>query len=95
MKFPGKRRLWIVVLMVYLLAYMTARSTNLLIHRVSYSANVQFHRISRGDFVGISSNASLAGASYVVFTPLRWLEAIAWRITDFVDGSEELDKDTQ
>ena len=95
MKFPGKRWVWIIVLIVYVVAYTIARSTNLLIHRESYSGKAQFHRISRGDFIGFSSNASLAGVSYLVFTPLRWLEAVAWKVTDFVDGSEKLDKDTQ
>ncbi|MBI2929955.1 MAG: hypothetical protein HYY24_30220 [Verrucomicrobia bacterium] len=73
---------------LYCLGYYWARSHHALIHRVSFATGGgtkrYFHRVSMGDFgpgsLQSSSTQFIVVASYGVFTPLRWLEALAWHL---------------
>lgn len=87
---PSRRRQFIIIslLIVYLAGYLAARGTHVLVHRVSFAtepkARVYFHRVVAGDFgPGLSQSAFnrfIISASYIGFTPLRWAEALVWRL---------------
>jgi hypothetical protein len=68
-----------VILVSYLLSYCLARYTQMLIHRVSHAGDVYYHSIDTGSRYTWSPIGFSVPISYIIFSPLRWIEALAWR----------------
>ncbi len=84
MKFPHRWRLPLLALtclgILYLAGYSYVRSRHYLVHSSGFAAGtIDNHRIAVGDLgLGFNSAYRVAGLSYWVFTPLRWLETGYW-----------------
>jgi hypothetical protein len=80
---------WIVVgsalfVGVYLLSYWWCRQGHYLIHRVSWAGDERFHSVTTGDpgnFAGWWYTTTHS-VPFVLFAPLRWLEAGWWASRD-------------
>ena len=84
MQFLGRWRLPIVAVNIvgalYISGYGYARSNHYLVHYSGFVNNqTDNHRIAVGDLgLGINPSAQIAGVSYWVFSPLRWIESKYW-----------------
>lgn len=82
MRFPRfTKRVWLavgVVLVSYAFSYLYARLTHALVHQVSHAGDAHFHSVIAGDVSPFSPARFYVASSYIVFTPLRWAEALAW-----------------
>jgi hypothetical protein len=83
------RQQWLVLIILvfsYGAGYAWARSQRILIHRTSFAtegaSTHYFHSVSTGDFgPGLlqgSVTPLVVSGCYSAFTPLRWLESLAW-----------------
>ena len=68
-----------MIFVVYVLSYSVARSTRMLIHRVSYAGDTYYHSIDAGWAYAWSPLRFSVPINYIVFSPLRWSEALMWR----------------
>ncbi len=83
-----KRRAIVIIVAIYSLSYIAARSTHYLIHRRTYETvdeRIRYlHSVRSGDF-GIPWLAGehhfhIAAVCEFVFTPARVAEAVAWKV---------------
>ena len=83
-----RRFIFAGLVIVYVVGFLAARVSHVLVHRVSFATESQgrvyFHRVVAGDFgPGLLQSGItrfVVSASHVVFTPLRWAESLGWRI---------------
>jgi hypothetical protein len=68
----------VVIAVSYALSYCFARCSQALIHRVSRAGDVYYHSIDASSRYAWSPVWFSVPISYVVFTPLRWSEALIW-----------------
>jgi hypothetical protein len=68
------------VVVFYVAAYLWTRSQHYLVHYSGAAGgDTDNHRIDTGDLgTGFNPDYHLANASYIVFTPLRWVETGYW-----------------
>jgi len=66
------------ILVSYVLSYGFARYTQMLKHRVSHAGDVYYHAIDTSSRYSWSPVGLCVSVSYIVFTPLRWSEALVW-----------------
>ena len=73
-----------LLLAAYVAGYVWCRQGHYLIHRVAWMGEERFHTITTGDpgnFAGWWYTATHS-VPYVVFSPLRWLEAGWWEFRE-------------
>jgi hypothetical protein len=85
----SRRRRFILagLVIVYVVGFLAARVSHVLVHRVSFATESQgrvyFHRVVAGDFGPglLQSGVTRFGVSvsHFLFTPLRWAESLVWR----------------
>ena len=67
-----------IILGSYVLSYCFARYTQMLVHRVSHAGDVYYHSIDASSRYSWSPFWFSVPISYIVFSPLRWIEALVW-----------------
>jgi hypothetical protein len=67
-----------IFLLAYVLGYFAARRERMLIHQVSHAGDVYHHSIEASGLYAWSSLGYFVPVSYIVFSPLRWSEALIW-----------------
>ena len=67
-----------VILVSYALSYCFARYTQMLIHSVSQAGDVYYHSIDASFRYAWSPCGFFVPITYIIFSPLRWVEASVW-----------------
>jgi hypothetical protein len=72
------RMAFAIIFVSYVLSYGVTRYTEMLIHRVSHAGDLYYHSIDASFRYAWSPLRFSVQISYIVFSPLRWSEALIW-----------------